>query len=218
MDSSEPHAPQHVFEVIESKDIYEGAILAVRRDKVAMPGGREAYREVVEHFGAVAVVALDDDLRLLMEKQYRHPVEQHLWELPAGILDIAGEDPLAAAKRELYEETGSSAQNWSVIADTVTSPGFADETVRIYLARDLKLGTRPAVEDEEADMTLHWVPLSEAVEMVFAGKVINSIAVAGILGAAQLLNVPTSVTARPADASWEIRGRRLASRKARREE
>lgn len=214
MNTGDIEYSHHQFDVIDSEDIYEGAIMAVRRDKVRMPHGKEAYREVVEHFGAVAVVALDRNNRILMEHQYRYPVGTHLWELPAGILDIAGENPLHAAQRELYEETGTKAASWKIIADTVTSPGFADETVRIFLAQDLVSVERPAAEDEEADMTLHWFSLPRALEMVFAGDIVNSIAVAGILGAAHLLGVSISFSPRPADAPWPIRGRKFAQRKA----
>lgn len=214
MDVEDITSSNHQFDVIESEDIYEGAIMALRRDKVLMPHGREAYREVVEHFGAVAIVALNDDGQILLEHQYRHPVGTHLWELPAGLLDIAGEEPLHAAQRELFEETGTRAARWNVIADTVTSPGFADETVRIFLARDLTAVERPVLKDEEADMSLRWVSLPDATKMVFAGDIVNSIAVSGVLGAAQLLGVTTDSQLRSADTPWHIRSHKFAQRKA----
>ncbi|MBD0324121.1 MAG: NUDIX hydrolase, partial [Aldersonia sp.] len=128
----------HVFETVSSETLYQGAILALRRDKVVMPDGRVADREVVEHHGAVAVAAIDELDRLVLIRQYRHPVGHRLLELPAGLLDEPGEDPLDAAKRELTEETGLAAAKWSVLVDIASSPGFSDEGVRVYLAEDLR--------------------------------------------------------------------------------
>ena len=116
--------PRHEFTVQSSKDIYAGRVMALRADEVEMPGGRLAVREIVEHPGAVAIAALDADDRLMMIHQYRHAVGRRLWELPAGLLDVKGEDPLAAAQRELAEETGLEATEWSVLVDVTPSPGF----------------------------------------------------------------------------------------------
>ncbi|MGH8920797.1 MAG: NUDIX domain-containing protein, partial [Actinomycetes bacterium] len=106
--------PRHNFPVRSSKEIYTGRVMALRSDEVEMPGGEVAVREILEHPGAVAIAALDADDRLMMIHQYRHPVARRLWELPAGLLDVAGEDPLDAAKRELAEEAGLEAEHWSV--------------------------------------------------------------------------------------------------------
>ncbi|WP_167101443.1 NUDIX hydrolase [Mycobacterium sp. DL592] len=193
----------HDFETVSSETVYRGKILALRTDEVRMPGGNTANREVVEHFGAVAVVAVDDNRRIAMVYQYRHPVGQRLWELPAGLLDAAGEDPAVTAARELHEEAGLAAQQWSVLVDIVTSPGFSDEAVRVYLARELSNVARPDADDEEADLTLHWVDIEQAALQVLAGEIVNSIAAVGIL-AAHAVIVDGKQT-RPVDAAWPLR-------------
>ena len=110
---------RHDFPVESSEDAYDGRVMALRTDRVVMPGGRVAVREVVEHSGAVAIAALDADDRVMMIHQYRHAVRRRLWELPAGLLDVAGEDPLATAERELTEEAGLTATEWAVLVDIV---------------------------------------------------------------------------------------------------
>src|SRR5262245_60347007 len=117
----------HDFETVASKTVYSGAILALRLDKVAMPGGRVVEREVIEHHAAVAVAAIDDADNVVLIRQYRHPIGGRLLELPAGLLDVPDEDPLEAAKRELAEETGLAAREWAVLVDVALSPGFTDE-------------------------------------------------------------------------------------------
>jgi ADP-ribose pyrophosphatase len=167
-----------------------------------MPGGGESVREIVRHPGAVAVVAVDDRDRVVLLRQYRHPVGGYLWELPAGLRDADGEPPLATAKRELAEEAQLAAARWSLLATAYTSPGFCDEEVQIYLAEDLVDVGRPAgflVEHEEADMTVVRVPLAEAVQRVFDGDIRNSSAVIGLLAAAQART--TAPRLRPADVS-----------------
>ncbi|MGX7828925.1 NUDIX domain-containing protein [Actinokineospora sp. 24-640] len=174
---------RHVFDVVSTRDIHVGRILALRMDEVRMPGGDVATREVVEHLGAVAVAALDDEGRVVLIDQYRHPMGKRLWELPAGLIDHAGEDPLEAAKRELAEEAGVGAEHWSVLVDVAVSPGFTDEMVRVYLATGLTDSPRTAMGEEEADLEIHRVPLAEAVRMTMAGEVLNAAAVSGILAA-----------------------------------
>ncbi|MEH0146059.1 NUDIX hydrolase [Corynebacterium sp. Q4381] len=176
----------HNFEVTQSTLLVDAPIIALRRDTLTMPGGKEADREIVEHFGAVAVVAIDSSGRVAMVEQYRHSVGRRLWELPAGILDIAGEEELATAQRELEEEAGLAAGDWAVLVDLVTSPGFAEEAVRVFIARDLRDIERPDAEDEEADMGFQWIALDEARAKVMRGEIVNSIAVAGILAAAEV--------------------------------
>ncbi|NED60990.1 NUDIX hydrolase, partial [Streptomyces sp. SID10244] len=130
---------QHAFTVRGTRTVYDGAILTLRVDEVEMPGGRVAEREVVEHFGAVAVVARDARGRIAMVRQYRHPIGRRLLELPAGLLDAGpGETPLAAAQRELAEEVDLAAEHWQVLVDLDLSPGFTDEALRLYLAQDLR--------------------------------------------------------------------------------
>ena len=173
---------EHDFPVASSKDIYVGRVMAVRADQVVMPGGREATREIVEHPGAVAIAAVDERDRLMLVLQYRHAVRRRLWELPAGLLDHAGEDPAAAAARELAEEAGLKASTWSVLVDAVPSPGFSEEAIRVYLASGLIEVDRPDLgDDEEADLEPRWIPLAEAVRMVLSGEIVNATTVAGVL-------------------------------------
>jgi 8-oxo-dGDP phosphatase len=185
---TDPSTP-HEYGVLDSTTVYEGRVITLRRDTVAMPGGGDSVREVVVHQGAVAVVALDDEDRVLLLRQYRHPFGRHLWELPAGLRDADGEPPLQTAKRELAEEALLAAARWSLLATIYSSPGFSDEQVLIYLAEDLSDAERPQgflVEHEEADMTLERVPLADAVQRVFDGDIRNASAVVGLLAAAQV--------------------------------
>jgi 8-oxo-dGDP phosphatase len=174
---------EHVFETISSEILYSGKIFALRKDQVRMPGGKIVAREVVEHFGAVAIVAMDDDGRIPMVYQYRHPFGRRLWELPAGLLDVHGEAPHLTAARELREEVGLEAKTWQVLLDLDSTPGFSDESVRVFLATGLTDVGRPEAHDEEADMTVQWYALAEAVRLVFSGEIVNSLAVSGILAA-----------------------------------
>lgn len=204
--------PEHHFETVDSELLYVGKIFALRADEVLMPGDTTARREVVEHFGAVAIVALDGDDNVAMVYQYRHPVGRRLWELPAGLLDIGGEAPHLTAARELEEEVGLAATEWQVLVDLVSAPGFSDESVRVYLARDLTEIGRPEASDEEADMVVQWHPLESAVAMVFSGDIVNSLAIAGILAANAV--VRGEAQPRPVDAQWLDRPTRFAARKA----
>jgi 8-oxo-dGDP phosphatase len=209
-------APRHDFPVKASNDIYTGAVMALRADEVVMPGGGVAVREILEHPGAVAIAALDADDRLMVIHQYRHPVARRLWELPAGLLDVDGENPLDTAKRELAEEAGLAAAEWSTLVDVVASPGFSDESVRVYLARDLTEVGRPELgDDEEADLSTRWISLSVAVRMVLSGTIVNGATVAGVLAAHAIAGVPAA--ARPADAPWQDRPTRFAERKRQKE-
>jgi ADP-ribose pyrophosphatase len=198
---SDDGAP-HEFRVLDSEKVYEGRVISLRRDTVAMPGGGSSVREVVHHPGAVAVLALDDDDNVVLLRQYRHPVGTHLWELPAGLRDADGEPPLETARRELAEEVQLAADRWSLLLSITNSPGFSDELVHIFLAEGLRAVDRPdgfVVEHEEADMTIDRVPLADAVQRVFDGDITNSSAVAGILAAAQVR--ATSPRLRPAEAT-----------------
>lgn len=203
----------HSFEVQSSTVMHEAPIIALRRDQVTMPGGRVAAREIIEHFGAVAVVARRADGRIALVRQYRHSVQQRLWELPAGLLDMKDEDPLLCAQRELYEEAGLKADRWGLLLDVVSSPGFCDEAVRVYLAEGLVHVDKPEAEDEEADMVLEWVELVDAVDMVLSGRIVNSIAVSGIMTAAWLAR--TDAEPRSCDCPFELRPHSLATRRAR---
>jgi ADP-ribose pyrophosphatase len=209
---------RHDFPVAESADVYTGRVMALRSDRVTMPGGRVATREILEHPGAVAVAALDADDRRMMIHQYRHAVGRRLWELPAGLLDVAGEDPLEAAKRELAEEAGITAEDWSVLLDVVPSPGFSDESIRVFLARGVTEVGRPAMgDDEEADLTLKWVSMPVAVRMVLAGTIVNATTVSAVLAAHVLAGTggrELGAAARPVDAPWPDRPTRFAARQA----
>ena len=176
-----------------------------------MPHGNIARREVIEHYGAVAVLALDEANNVVMVYQYRHPVGRRLWELPAGLLDLGGEAPHISAARELKEEAGLEAAEWRVLVDLVSAPGFSDEGVRVYLATGITDVGRPDAHDEEADLQVKWFPLDEARRMVLAGEIVNSIAVAGIL-AAHDVEDPSSL--RPVDAPWIDRSKAFAARRA----
>ncbi len=162
----------------------EGAIVSVYSEVVQAPEGETFTRQVVRHPGAVAVVAVDEHDRVLVLSQYRHPVGQRLVELPAGLLDVAGEDRQVAAQRELAEEAGLAAQRWSVLIDLLTSPGIHDEAVRIYLAEDLREVDAPAdfvAQHEEAHMSRHWMPLSDLVAGILAGDIKDGLTVSGSL-------------------------------------
>lgn len=172
---------RHPYPVTASERAYAGAVIAVRRDQVGMPDGKPAWREVVEHPGAVGVVALDDDDRVLLVEQFRHPVRARLWELPAGLLDVAGEAARDAAARELAEEAGLRADRWSVLLDALTSPGGSDEAIRIYLAEQLSAVPRPVGKAEEADLVARWWPLEQALAAVRVGQIRNAMAVLGLL-------------------------------------
>lgn len=202
---------RHEFTVTGSELLIDAPILALRRDTVTMPGGSTATREVVEHFGAVAVVAVDGEGRIAMVEQYRHTVGRRLWELPAGLLDFAGEDALTTAERELVEEAGLKAADWSVLVDLVTSPGFAEEAVRIFLATGLTETERPKAEEEEADMDFAWVPLDQARRGAMEGRITNSIAIAGILSASEVL--AGRAEARGTDTPFELRPVHLPDRR-----
>lgn len=194
-------ADRHEFVVTGSRTVYDGAILALRVDDVTMPGDRSAKREVVEHHGAVAIVAVNADGAIATVTQYRHPVGRRLRELPAGLMDSGGsESPLEAAKRELMEEVGVEADTWGTLVDVATSPGFTDEALRVFRATDLRDVDRPEAHDEEADMDIDWIALDDAVAMVFAGEIVNVTSVAGILALAHTER--TGAQLRQPDSDW----------------
>jgi ADP-ribose pyrophosphatase len=178
-------------------------VIDVRSDVVVLPDGGTATRDVVVHPGAVGIIALDDSDRVLLVQQYRHTVRQLLWEPPAGLLDEPGEDPLTAARRELFEEAHHHAERWDVLVDAFPSPGMTDEAVRIYLARDVRAADGPRYDatDEERDMPVQWVPLDAAVSAVLGGRLHNPMAVMGLLAAAHARDADFTGL-RPANAPW----------------
>jgi 8-oxo-dGTP pyrophosphatase MutT (NUDIX family) len=188
-------------EVLAHTERYAGPIFTVYTDEVTMSDGRIAARDLVVNKGAVGVVALDDVGRVVLIRQYRHPVRQRLWELPAGLRDVEGEDLVVTAERELAEETDLRAARFDLLVDLYTSPGFSAETIRLFLARDLSPvpdEERHERTDEEADIEIAWLDLDEAVAMVLRGEITNASAVAGLLAAARARDDGWA-TLRPAD-------------------
>ncbi len=174
--------PQAVA-VLSSSTVFTGRVWDVRRETFEYNGAVIA-RDFVDHTGAVAVLAIDEVERVLLIKQYRHPVRTREWEIPAGLLDVRGESPLLAAQRELAEEADLEASDWSVLSEFYTSPGGSDEAIRIYLARGLSATAEPFPRsDEEADIELRWVSLDEAVDAVMARELQNPSLVVGVLAA-----------------------------------
>jgi len=172
--------------VVSHEVLHHGKVWDLASDVVDL-GDTQVVREYVDHPGAVAVVALDDADRVLLLSQYRHPVRHVLWELPAGLLDVEGEDLVTAAARELAEEADLVAGSWWRLVEFFSSPGGSDERIVVFLARDLSpvadddLYTRV---DEEAGMVLEWVPLDDAVDGVLAGRLHSPTAITGVLAAA----------------------------------
>jgi 8-oxo-dGTP pyrophosphatase MutT (NUDIX family) len=202
-----------VRHVVSSTLRFHGRVWDVRTDIVDLGDGQQVERDVVQHPGAVGIVAVDDDMRVLLVRQYRHPVSAILWEPPAGLLDIPGEDPLDAAARELFEEAGYRASTWSVLLDVFMTPGGSSESVRLYLARGLTPvaeGERFAGEGEEREMISRWVPLVRVRAAVLAGELHSPLCTMGILAAATVLIDGTAGTGgtsgaegpRPVDSPW----------------
>lgn len=180
----DPGAPgSHDYRTVASREIFDGRVVRLRVDTLTMPGGGTADREICGHDDAVAVIALDDRDRITLVRQYRHAVGERLLELPAGLCDVEGEEPVETARRELVEETGLEADSWRPVISIVPSPGFCTERVHVFLATGLREVTRPEAEHEEADMEIERMPFTDAVDAVLDGRIVNGIAVAGILAA-----------------------------------
>jgi len=163
---------------------YESVFLKVRTDAIVDPTGEVHERVVVQPRGAVAVLALDEESRVLLVEQYRHPVGARLLELPAGTLDVEGESPLAAAQRELIEEGDVAAATWEEMLEMSSTPGYSTERWQLYRATDLSPvphDERAARHAEEADLEQWWMPLDEAEQAIFDGRISNALAIAGIL-------------------------------------
>ena len=186
--------------LIDEQSIHHGKVFDVARETFDYDG-KPITREIVRHPGAVAILALDDEGRVLLIRQYRHAIRTRAWEIPAGLLDKAGEPPLTGAQRELAEEADLAAARWDVLADFQNSPGGSDETIRVFLARDVS--TVPAFErsDEEADIEVRWVPLDDVVDAVLARRVQSPSLVIGAL-AAQASRARDWATLAPGDEPW----------------
>lgn len=188
---------------------YAGRVWSVVTDTVRLPDGTVVERDIVDHPGAVGIVALDDDDRVLLIRQYRQPVGGYLFELPAGLRDVVGEHPLATAQRELIEEAGYSASTWHVLVDFFNSPGGSTEAFRCYLARGLAEidGGRPQTgEAEEAHLPRAWMDLDEAVDLVLRGALHNPTTVTGILAAAAARDRGWATLRAAGDDMWTLPG------------
>ncbi|MEV6680996.1 NUDIX hydrolase [Streptomyces erythrochromogenes] len=197
------------WETLSSRRPFQGAKTAVDSDEVRMPDGSTARRDYQVHPGSVCVLALDEEGRVLVLSQYRHPVRRRLWELPAGLLDVPGENPLLGAQRELYEEAHAKAEDWRVLVDFYASPGGSDEAIRVFLARGVCEADGERYSEtgsEEADMEVTWVPLADLVRGVLAGELGNPGLVTGVLALSAALASEGGVDAlRPALAPWPAR-------------
>lgn len=188
----------------------EGRISAFVDEELTTPSGHVITRQYLTHPGAVAVVAWRedrDDIAVL--RQYRHPVRMELVEIPAGLLDLDGEEWVVAAQRELAEEAELQAARWDTLVDMCTTPGACEESLRIFLARDLSPAQRPdgfVLEGEEAHMTWDWVPRADLVDAVLAGQCQSPTLVAGVLALEVARAAGRLEGLRPPDAPWPIRG------------
>lgn len=197
--------------VLDSEGKFTGRIWSVRTDTLDFAGQR-IERDILLHLGAVAIIAIDEEDRVLLIRQYRHPVAMNLFEPPAGLLDVPGELPQVTAARELAEEAGYKAANWQVLVDFLNSPGGSSEAIRVYLARGLTPlagGRPPTGEAEEAHLPRVWVPLGAARDLVLSGAIGSPSAVCGIL-AAVAAKVSGWANLRPAGAPWPVREALLA--------
>jgi ADP-ribose pyrophosphatase len=169
--------------VISSRDVFSGPVFRVVSQRVKEPDGVEVRRDLVRHHGSIVILAVDENPaarspRVLLERQYRHAAGERLWELPAGSLE-PGENKLAAAKRELLEETGYSAQHWQPALFFYVSPGFLDESMQVFLARNLKKGKAQPEDDER--IATRFFPLAQAVRMATSGKIKDAKTIASLL-------------------------------------
>lgn len=194
-------------ELLARETLYQGRIWNVIHDSVKLSEtGGTIERDYIDHPGAVSVLVMDEEERVLMVNQYRHPVGMRLWEIPAGLLDVEGELPLDGAKRELWEEADRTAEQWSILTDVFLSPGSSAEAVRVYLAREPKLAPedqRHVRTEEEAEMISAWVPLQDAVAAVLSGKIHNPTAMIAIL-AAQAARAENYANLRDANEAFDV--------------
>ena len=172
---------------VSSEDIFDGVVLHVKRDTVALSNGSRAFREVIRHIGAVCVIPVTENLEVIMERQYRYPLDRVILEIPAGKLDTPDEDRLSAIQRELREETGYTADEWTEIGPFHPAPAYCDEYITMYLARGLHKGERHLDEDEFLDVCS--IPLADLVEDVMGGRISDAKTQICILKAARILGI-----------------------------
>lgn len=166
-------------ETLSSREIFDGKVLHVFEDEIILPNGHKATREVIRHVGAVGMVPMTADGKIIIERQFRYPLGRVITEIPAGKLDSKAEDRLDAAKRELREETGYTAEEWIELGDYYPAAAYCDECVSLYLAKGLTKGTQELDEDEF--LNLVEVPLEELVEEVLKGMITDGKTQAAIL-------------------------------------
>ena len=176
-----------VEEKISSEDIFDGNLLHVKRDTVKLPSGNEAIREVIRHIGAVCVIPVTENNEVILERQYRYPIGRIMTEIPAGKLDSRDEDRLSAIQRELREETGFTAEEWTPLGDFFPAPAYCDEYISMYMARKLRRGERHLDADEFLDV--YTVPLKDLVEDVMAGRIADAKTQTAVLKAARILGI-----------------------------
>lgn len=192
--------------ITHSEVVYEGAVWDIRKETFDLPEASGLVRDLMAHTGAVGVAVVDDQQRILLAQQYRHPVRARLWEVPAGLLDVPGEDPLEAAKRELIEEADLTAEQWDVLSDSCLTPGGSSETMRLYLARGLSSvpeADRHERGEEEAGFRYAWVGIDDALAAVTDGRITNAIAQLAIFQVDRVLRAEAAgapVEFRPVDA------------------
>lgn len=170
---------------VKTEDIFDGVILNVKRDTVRLPNGHQSSREVIRHVGAVCVIPVTDKEEVIVERQYRYPFDTVITEIPAGKLDSKQEDRLSAAKRELREETGLTADEWTDLGGFYPAAAYSDEYITMFMARGLHQGRQELDPDEFLDVEK--VPLTELVEDVMAGRIPDAKTQTAILKAARLL-------------------------------
>ncbi|SDT00432.1 ADP-ribose pyrophosphatase [Brevibacterium sandarakinum] len=187
---SDLHDEAYTPTITASDVVYHGAVWNIRRETFDLPEATGLVRDMMAHNGAVAIACVDEQEKILLIQQYRHPVRARLWEVPAGLLDVPGEALIDAAKRELAEEADLRAGRWEVLTDSCLTPGGSSESIRLYLARDLELVADEDLHErseEEAGFKFRWASLDEALEAVSAGEITNSIAQLAILQVARIL-------------------------------
>lgn len=170
---------------VTSETLYSGKIIELRVDEVELPDGKLAKRELVKHPGAVAVIAITDEGKLVLVEQFRKALERTIIEIPAGKIEL-NEDPEQTAIRELEEETGYRAKEFTYIQSFSTSPGFADEVIHLYLAKSLEKVENPAVGDDDEFINLHECTISETEEMMNDGRIYDAKTAFAVLYVKQL--------------------------------